>query len=449
MPASLKYSDPSFLKKLLLGTNYRKEWSTPVKVPVFRFSKSGFKIIELGGGQQTKSLQLEDENGLSWVLRTVDKDVTLAMPKPLRGTFAQKAVQDMISAAHPHAPLVVAQLAKATNIIAPLPKLYFVADDEGLNPYKEFFANTFCFLEEREPTPDDSETKSTEDLLVNLFTANDHLIIQKKVLTARLLDMLIADWDRHEDQWRWGVRDSAGNKFYYTIPRDRDQAFFNSNGLLVSVARVFGMKHMVGFGYNTNKVKKLNYKAWSFDKIFLNELDAKDWENELMQFKKNLPDELISKAVKNMPPETYAINGLLLEQKLKSRRDDMMEDVMNYYRFISKIVTVNGTSEMEMFKIFNRDNKLVVLVTDSSGRNIYERIFEKEDTKQIILNGFEGNDRFIIEKETSSKIKLIMNGGEGQDVYDSNGTVRNKIIDLRSENNQIINSSRSRKKLTR
>lgn len=269
------------------------------------------------------------------------------------------------------------------------------------------------------------------------------------MLTARLLDMLIADWDRHADQWRWGVRDSAGSKYHYAIPRDRDQAFFNSKGLLVPIARLFALKHLVGFGYKTNKVKKLNYKAWNFDKTFLNELDATHWDSAIVQFKNNLPDEIISKAVKKMPPETYAISGAIIEQKLKSRRDGMRKDVMNYYRFISKVVTINGTSESETFKIFEKEHKLIILVTDSTGKKkIYERSFDEDDTKQIKLNGFEGNDRFTIEKGNVSKIKLIMNGGKGDDIYDSSGNVRNKIEDKKTENNQFLNTHRSKIKLS-
>ncbi|HYC29226.1 MAG TPA: hypothetical protein VEB42_10425, partial [Chitinophagaceae bacterium] len=76
-PASLKYSRMNFFKRILLGTNYRREWAKPVKMPVFDIKKvnGGFTIEELGGGQQTKSLRLKAKDGQEWVLRTVDKDV--------------------------------------------------------------------------------------------------------------------------------------------------------------------------------------------------------------------------------------------------------------------------------------------------------------------------------------------------------------------------------------
>src|SRR5688572_17929402 len=79
-PVSLKYKDPSLFKKFFMGRNYRTVWETPVTFPVFRISQMGLKIEELGGGQQTKSLQMEDKQGREWVLRTIDKDVEKALP---------------------------------------------------------------------------------------------------------------------------------------------------------------------------------------------------------------------------------------------------------------------------------------------------------------------------------------------------------------------------------
>ena len=65
---------------------------------------------------------------------------------------------------------------------------------------------------------------------------NDHRADQKAVLKARLLDMLIADWDRHFDQWKWGTRDTGKGRIYYPIPKDRDQALAYSDGFIVKFA---------------------------------------------------------------------------------------------------------------------------------------------------------------------------------------------------------------------
>src|SRR5215210_7647480 len=58
--ASDRYKAHSLLRYLFMGKNYRRVWNQPVTVPVFRLSQMRFKIEELGGGRQTKSLRLLD-----------------------------------------------------------------------------------------------------------------------------------------------------------------------------------------------------------------------------------------------------------------------------------------------------------------------------------------------------------------------------------------------------
>ena len=117
--ASTRYSPASVFRRLITGSNYRKEWKTPVKMPVFHLERQGFKIHKMGGGQQTKSLSLLDRQGREWVLRTVDKYVEGALPPGLKNTIAEKITQDLVSAAHPYAAVVVGSLARALHISAP------------------------------------------------------------------------------------------------------------------------------------------------------------------------------------------------------------------------------------------------------------------------------------------------------------------------------------------
>src|ERR1700748_487891 len=72
--------DPDYAKvtgthKALLGDNYRQLWATPVTMKIFRLEKEkgGLKVLQPGGGMQTKSLRLQDSSGQEWVLRTVQK----------------------------------------------------------------------------------------------------------------------------------------------------------------------------------------------------------------------------------------------------------------------------------------------------------------------------------------------------------------------------------------
>ena len=212
--ASRQYTKTPFIGQLLMGKNYRKTWSTPVRFPVFYFSKMGFKIERLGGSAQTNSLYLRDASNQLWVLRTVDKNVKRGIPGFLRFTPFYNYKKNLVAGAHPYAALVVADLLKAIDIAAPSPTYYFVADDEGLGVHKNLFANTVCMLEKRDPTTDGSSTEETDSVVSKMNRGTAYPVLQKQVLKARIIDMLVGDWDRHEGQWRWAVMDGNGKKYY-------------------------------------------------------------------------------------------------------------------------------------------------------------------------------------------------------------------------------------------
>lgn len=449
--ASTKYSDPSFFRRLFMGNNYRKEWQTPVQLPIFKIKEMGFTPIELGGGMQTKSLRMADANGKEWVLRTVDKNVEPNLPAKLKNTIAEKIVQDMISAAHPYAPLTIPPMANAIGLLVASPVFYAIPDDPNLGTYRSIFANTVCMLEEREPGHLGTETKSTEEVLEKLKDKNDHLVLQQQVLKARLLDMLIGDWDRHADQWRWGKADSGKLENYYAIPRDRDQAYFYSKGLLLKMVKLFSYKHMVSYDNDLDKLKSLSWKSWGFDGVFLNELDRNDWEKEIMHFQQKLSNDLLNEAFKKLPPEVYNISGKVLEQKFKGRRDDLMHAGLKYYKFLSHRVTINGTGKKEFFHIKGDQKNLTVTIYDDKdgkpGIKLYERNFDQRDTKFIDINGMGNEDQFLIAEGCSSKIKLTLKGGDGADVYDLSGRVRSTVYDDKTDGNKVLNASRAKVKI--
>ena len=79
------------------------------------------------------------------------------------------------------------------------------------------------------------ESINTPELIAKLKKNHKHTVDSEHVLRSRLFDLLIGDWDRHDDQWRWGVYDDPerpNSKLYRAIPRDRDQAFFKNDGFL-------------------------------------------------------------------------------------------------------------------------------------------------------------------------------------------------------------------------
>jgi hypothetical protein len=135
------------LHRLLLGSEYRSLWVTPISVPVLdlRTFAGGVRPVSKGGGQQTKSLLLLAADAREFFFRSVDKDPSATLPLELRGTVAGSVVRDQTSSAFPTAPLVVARLLTAAGIPHGESRL-FVLPRTGLGEFEAEFAGLMGFL---------------------------------------------------------------------------------------------------------------------------------------------------------------------------------------------------------------------------------------------------------------------------------------------------------------
>ncbi|HEX7847710.1 MAG TPA: hypothetical protein VF476_18045, partial [Chitinophagaceae bacterium] len=217
-----------------MGTNYRKEWLTPVKARIINLSteQGGLTPTKRGGGKQTKNLRLEDPQGREYTLRSIQKFITSkTLPEGLESEAAADLVADGVSASYPYAALSVAPLADAAGIAHSEAKLVYIPDDPKLGEHRADFANMLALFEKRLP---DSVKKGfdTDEVVAKLKDDNDNDIDQRSLLKVRILDMFVMDLDRHEDQWIWGSWDNGKGKTYFPVAKDRDQAFYINNGFL-------------------------------------------------------------------------------------------------------------------------------------------------------------------------------------------------------------------------
>lgn len=340
-PASMRYHHPGIIRRVFIGGNYRKTWETPVRVPLFQVQSTngGYTPKKLGGGQQTKSLRMDDKSGNEYVIRTIDKTVDKALEvKKIKSGFIKTITQDMISAAHPYGALAVKPIAKAVGIVSTNPTLYYVPNSAAMGEYQSVFANQMVVLESRKPTLQESDKlRDTEELQADLAKGKKDIRLDLPMLfQARLVDMLIGDWDRHGGQWKWGYRKTGDNTYIYPVPLDHDQAFFHSNGVLVSLVRPFTMKHLVGFKPNMRRIRKLNRKEWDFDKQFIGQLSRQEWEAGIRHFQQIVTDSVLHEAVAQLPQEIQAIHGEELFQKLQGRRNTMLRDGLRYQHYLEK-----------------------------------------------------------------------------------------------------------------
>jgi hypothetical protein len=427
------YDDVSAIHRFFLGESYRKLWAAPVKLKVFYLQQEGggMQIIQKGGGLQTQSLRLLDSAGKSWVLRTVQKYPERNMPANLRATVAKDILQDQVVTAHPFASLTVPPLATALGIPHANPQIVYVPDDTALGIYRKDFANAVFLLEEREPL-DADRTDNTEKTQRKLEEDNDVTVNEKIVLRARLLDMLLGDWDRHEDQWRWDRKKEDKTVVYTPVPRDRDQVYYNTTGVLPwIVSHQWLMSKFQGFHEHIRDINGFNLNARYFDRYFLTSLNANDWGEQINYIENTLSDSIIIAAVKLMPDTIYTLSGEKITRTLITRRNNLRKEAMKYYSFLAKNVDIHGSDKHELFLINKQPQGEIgvqIFKTKKDGtvdKLVYDRVFNPVVTKEIRLYGLAGNDGFKVNGNNKSPIKIRLIGGENADSFYIASDVKN------------------------
>lgn len=449
------YDSVSHFHRVMFGENYRKEWATPAMLPVFKLSATmgGFTVLQRGGGHQTKSLRLKDKNGKEWVLRTIQKNPEAALPDVLKQTFARDLVQDNISASHPYASMSVATMAEATGVPHANPAVVYVVPDKALGIYGKDFAGEVCLLEEREPYGKSESTVKLEKLVQK---DNDNTVNQPEFLRAKLMDMYLADWDRHDDQWRWLPHKSGDGKIYTAIPRDRDQALYTNQGKVPHlVSRKWAAPYLQGFQKTVRDVNNLMYWGSSLQGRFLNNIDSAKWMEVTHRFVQQLNDTALQAALYRMPTSIDSIRHNELLAMMKSRRDDMTRASAEYYRFLSRIVDVQTSDKNELVFIKDTtDGRLWIGIYKISKKGkisdeLYNRIFNPAVTKEIRLFIGGGDDSIVLQKNSSPIAIRIVGGGKEQKHYllQSGAHAFHNVDIYEGENNAVFEGNMQAAKL--
>lgn len=406
------------LSRWLLGGHHRELWTLPVRAPVLDLDTfdGGLTLLRRGGGQQTLSLRLRGTSGREWVFRTVDKDPSTLLPESWRGTAVDRILEDQTSAGHPFAPPVVASLLTATGVLHATPQLVVLPRDARLGEGNAALAGLLGYLEER-PVDDapgfagDTEIISTDRLLDRLESHADERVDAAAYLRARLVDLLLGDWDRHEDQWRWARRTDGGRVRWVPIPRDRDQAFARYDGTLLGAARqrapqltVFGPKYgsIVGLGWN----------ARHLDRRLLGELDWRDWSAQVDTLRARLTDGALATAVGTLPAEVPAAHRRELEAALRARRDDLPDAARGLFDLLAEHAELHATDEAETVLLERDRDRATVRIVDPDGGTRVARAFTRDGTREVRLFLRGGADRVRVTGTGGPRLRILAGGGD-------------------------------------
>jgi len=417
-----KYDSVGGSHRTIFGENYRKEWATKVKLPYLRLSRlhGGLTPERLGGGLQTHSIRLADPSGKEWVLRTIEKDPDKVLPERLRQTFAHDLIDDATSTLNPFGALVVPPLEDALHISHANPVIGVVAPDPNLGQYAAEFVNKVCLLEERDPTGKSVNTEKAEQALGE--DNNNHLD-GREFIRARMLDVFIGDWDRHEDQWRWFPEENEKGNRYIAVPRDRDDALNIRQGWVEYLVRRHWLYPPIqSFDSKIEDVRYSMYKSRFMSPYPESIISYKEWMDLANNFKAVLTDDLLEAALRRLPPEIYRMRHEELLKKLEERRDNMPAAMDEYYRFANRIVDIrlsNKNEQVEIRDVASGGMRITAIRLSKKGKledTLLNAAFDPAITKEVRLFIADGNDKVLVDtKNTIIRLRIV--GGDGEKQY--------------------------------
>jgi len=426
----------------LLGDNWRDVWATPIRVPFLDLKTfaGGLKPIDTGGSAQTTSLRFEGADGRKYAFRPVYKD-RLVHLKDFENTIIADVFRDGLSSLHPTGPLAAPVFLRVAGIIHPQPRLFVMPDDPALGEFRKEFAGRLGAIEDRALMPENgtglggaTELIDSEDLLKRINKTPNDRIDARTYLKARLIDILLNDYDRHLNQWRWAqvpprLAGSVANGDpveWVPIPRDRDAAFINHEGALMPLARLV-KPNLVSFEANYPNLRAFAGAVIDLDQRLLVGLEKTVWDSLANWLKTRFTDAVIDTAVWSMPHEYLPLHGEL-HAKLKARRDKLHEAADEYYRVLAEVVEIHAPDSDDSATVVREGTDVVVRIKTGEGRPWFERRFSPHETREIRVYLHGGNDVAVVTGSGTSGIWVRVIGGNGSNsLYDNSSGGRSRL----------------------
>ena len=365
------------------------------------------------------------------------------------GSAIDKFLLDFYTTSHPYTPFAIGHLSDAADIFHTKTSLFYIPKQKVLGTFNDEFGDELYMIEEHVGNTQKDMANfgkpqkilSTADVLQEIHRTGKSHVDEPSYIRARLFDMLIGDWDRHEDQWRWAlIGKEDGAKIYKPIPRDRDQAFSLYDGSLLSflTRAVPGLRKMQSYDVDLRSEKWFASSPYHLDLNLINNSEWSEWEKQAKYLQANVTDKVIEQAFQAIPKEIKGETINDIKKKLKGRRNNIMKIAKNYFIYLNKFEVIAGTQKKDNFIITRHPEGKTTIEVHRKDLDILHRTFSKEETNEIWIYGLDGKDTFTVQGEGDDLISIKILGGKKNDTYDFKNHKKVKLYDFKSKNNTIL-----------
>ena len=408
------------------GEGFRKAWTTPVQLPVLdlKTEAGGLTPLRQVGGFQTEGLAMKGADGRGFTFRKLEKHPERVLPQEWQDSELRAIAIDQTAAAHPAATAIIGSLAQAVGIRFYSSRLAVMPDDPALGKFRETFGGTIGTFDEYivPGYKGITEIASSSELWKKWREGGaDNRVDSRAFLEARLFDLVVGNWDRHQGQWRWAR--VPGQQLWQPLPEDADQAFTRYEGKAMGAVRTVVPRFMRYSGEYPKRMEGLTTNNYDVTRWLLADVEWPVYEEVARELVAQLSDAAIDQAMHQMPDEWYAIDGAQMTKDLRQRRDGLPAFARRFYQHLADRVDVRATDRADLARVERLDDgtlrlTLAPLAADGSGGTpYYQRRFSAKETKEIRLYLLGGNDR-VVSSGGKAGIRLRVLGDAGDDTVD-------------------------------
>lgn len=458
------------------GEHYRDLYGVPVKAKVALLDTlhGGLTPVRKGGGHQTRTLRLEDPQGREYNMRAVKKSAVQFLQKvvlkdfklsvdDLSETLPESLLMDYYTASHPFAAYPVAELSKAIEIYHTNPELYYIPKQPRLGKYNVEYGDELYLIEERPAKEHQNhpsfgnapDIESTDDLFRKLREDEENVLDENSYIRARLFDMLIGDWDRHGDQWRWAEFKEEDQTIYRAIARDRDQAFSDFDGTFLAIVRalIAPAKILQPYEPEIDHLKWINTEPLPMDRSLVRNSTQEDWIKEAQFIQDHLSEQVIDKAFMAFPEQVRDSSKQKIKPILMSRLQGLVTTAKEYYKILDRVAILHATDKDDYIEVIRTapGKTRVVISRIKKGKKadvIVDKTFDKNVTKELWIYGLDDKDVFEVSGKENRPILVRLIGGQNNDTYKIHNGKKVRFYDFKSKNNTVEVNNGGTKRFT-
>ncbi|WP_417363953.1 metallophosphoesterase [Galbibacter sp.] len=458
------------------GEHYRELYGTQIKARVALLDTlyGGLTPVRKGGGHQTRTLRLEDPQGREYNMRAVKKSAVQFLQKvvlkdhklsidDLSETLPESLLMDYYTASYPYAAYPVSELSKAVELYHTNPELFYIPKQQRLGKYNAEYGDELYLIEERPAKEHQNvasfgnaeDIESTDDLFKKLRKDEENVLDENAYIRARLFDMLIGDWDRHGDQWRWAEFKGEEQTVYRSIPRDRDQAFADFDGSFLAVVRALmaPAKMLQPYGPEIDHLRWINTEPLPMDRALIRNSDQEDWVREAKFIQYHLTEQVIDQAFMTVPAEVREETMKKVKPLLMQRLDGLVTTAKDYYKLVDKVAILHATDKDDYIEVIRSGPKetRVVIRRIKKGEKadlIVDKTYHKDVTKELWIYGLDDKDVFEVKGQGKQPILVRLIGGQNRDTYKIRYGKKVRFYDFKSKDNIVELNNGGTKRFT-